>query len=295
MNTESIQGIEKAMAAADTAAQQQAEPVTALEVVAEVAEPVVDNAHADGDQRQEATGDSANPDGEDAPARQNKGVGKRINELTKQRHEAERRAEEAERQLAEIRRNAAPQQPPAQEAKADDGRPKLEDFAWDVEAHADALVEWKLNKREESAKREKQQEEVKKRTESLEQRANAFADENPDYAEKVERLQLTDAMYAAILETEIEPQIAYHLANNPSEAEAIRQKSPQGQILAIGLLAAKLESKPVPSTPERPAPPVQVPPPPPAPSLSARAPASAPLEKWDMNQHIEAIRAKSRR
>lgn len=295
MNTELIQGIEKAMAAADVAAQSQAEPAPVVEEVADNPDTVVDNAPADGNTSQEAPGDSANPDGEDAPARQNKGVGKRINELTKQRHEAERRAEEAERQLAEIRRNSAPQQTPAQEASATEGRPKLEDFGWDVEAHADALVEWKLNKRDESARLERQQQEARKRTESLETRANAFADENPDYSEKVLALQLTEAMYAAILETEIEPQIAYHLANHPAEAEAIRQKSPQGQILAIGLLAAKLEQPPAQVTPNRPAPPVQVPPPPPAPSLSARAPSSAPLEKWDMNQHIEAIRSKSRR
>lgn len=286
MSTEAIKNIESAMASKDVVAEPVVEvvetPVEAPEVVEAVGEG------------QEQTTDSAPVDGEDAPARSNKGVGKRINELTRQRHEAERRAAEAEKLLAEIRQSAPK---PAAESPVSDGRPTLADFNWDTEAHADALVDWKLKQRDEAAKKKAEQDSQQKRLSEYQKRADEFADEHPDYQEKIDSLMITQYMQDAILETDVEPMIAYHLANNPSEAEEIAKKTPQGQILAIGRLAAKLSDTPAApaATPSRPAPPVPATPPPPPPSIAARAPATLPVDKWDMSQHMEAVRSKSRR
>lgn len=288
MNTETIKGIETAMAASD-APQPVADENNAA-FVAPPADDVVDNAPADGES-QESDGDSANPDGEDAPARSNKGVGKRINELTRKQKEAERRAEEAERLLEEYRqRSEAPK--PVQQSQ--EGKPTREQFDWDEDAYVNAVVQWNIDQRELKTAQQKAQAESQKRVQTLKEAEDAFADEHPDYMDKISNLLVTEHMRAALMEADMAPNVAYHLANNPEIAEQIRNKSPMAQVVAIGQLAAKFASAPD-SPPARPAPPVQVPPPPPAPTLSARAPAAAPVEKWDMNQHLEAIRAKNRR
>lgn len=260
--------------------------------VTAVAEVAVD---ADGE-GQESNGDSANPDGDDAPARQNKGVGKRINELTRKQKEAERRAEEAERQLADIRQGAAPPDQPAQQPQAQEGKPTREQFNYDEDAYVDAVVSWQLQQRDAQAAQRRAEEEWRRRARSLQEAEDAFTDEHPDYMESISRLMVTEHMRGALMEADMGPAVAYHLAKNPELAEEIRNKSPYAQVVAIGKIAAQFATPAAePAAPARPAPPVQVPPPPPAPTLSARAPAAAPPEKWDMNQHIEAIRAKSRR
>lgn len=295
MNTESIQAVEKAMTASDSAV---VEPVvTATDVSAnaeaEVVEDVVQDADGDG---QENDGNSASPDGEDAPARQNKGVGKRINELTRKQKDAERRAEEAERQLAEIRQAAARNEQPGAQPKVQEGKPTREQFNYDEDAYVDAVVSWQLQQRDAQAAQRHAEEEGLKRARALQEAEDAFTDEHPDYMESISRLMVTEHMRGALMEAEMGPALAYHLAKNPDLAEEIRNKSPYAQVVAIGKLAAQFAAPAAATqTPARPAPPVQIPPPPPAPTLSARAPAASPPEKWDMNQHIEAIRAKSRR
>lgn len=260
--------------------------------VTAVAEVAVD---ADGE-GQESNGDSANPDGDDAPARQNKGVGKRINELTRKQKEAERRAEEAERQLAEIRQGAAPPDQTPQQPQAQEGKPTREQFNYDEDAYVDAVVSWQLQQRDAQAAQRRAEEEGRRRARALQEAEDAFTDEHPDYMESISRLMVTEHMRGALMEADMGPAVAYHLAKNPDLAEEIRNKSPYAQVVAIGKLAAQFAAPAASApTPARPAPPVQIPPPPPAPTLSARAPAASPPEKWDMNQHIEAIRAKSRR
>src|SRR5690349_18418216 len=130
--------------------------------------------------------DSAASDGADPPAHpKNKGVGKRINELTRKAHDA-LRAEERERQEKEYWRDVAMGKKPApgqahtdaaQASKPEvKGKPKLQDFDFDPEAHAEALVEWTLNQREQAKA-------AASRVQTLQQKEQAFAEEHPDYFE----------------------------------------------------------------------------------------------------------------
>jgi hypothetical protein len=255
------------------------------------------------------TGETVASDGTDTPARQNKGVGKRINELTKEKHDERRRREAVERELSELRATlstpAQTQTPAQQDTQAPaSGKPTLESCDFDPEVLAERMADWKLDQRDRQAAENKQKETHQQRLRSYQERADAFADENPDYAERVESLKLTPIMDQAIFETELEPQIAYYLATNPGEVERIAQLTPAGQVRAIAKLEDKLSAPPVVEQQEaetpRPAvvpsrpPSVQSPPPPP-PSVAAKSTAKAPVAQWDINQHIEAVRSKATR
>lgn len=247
-------------------------------------------------------------DGNDTPARQNKGVGKRINELTKEKHDERRRREAVERELQELRATLSKpvqEQTPVQQTTQapPSGKPTMESCDFDAEVFAEKMADWKLEERDRKAAESKQQETQQQRFKSYQERADAFADEHPDYAERTQELKLTPIMDQAIFETELEPQIAYYLATNPGEVERIAQLTPAGQVRAIAKLEDKLSAPAVvESQAETPAPitapsrPPSVPsPPPPPPSVAAKSTAKAPVAQWDINQHIEAVRSKATR
>ncbi len=58
------------------------------------------------------------------------------------------------------------------------------------------------------------------------------------------KLPITDPMAATIRESEIGPELLYHLGQNPAEAKRIAQLSPLSQAREIGKLETKLASNP---------------------------------------------------
>lgn len=65
--------------------------------------------------------------------------------------------------------------------------------------------------------------------------------------------QFSQPARAAIVESEVGPQVLYHLAQNPDEAERIAALSPVRQVAELGKLETKL-SKPAPAVSKAPAP-----------------------------------------
>jgi hypothetical protein len=300
MSTEAIKAIEAKM--------QEPKPVIPdvnakidAEAVETAPEVVVESTAAAPEMAEDDTEDSATSDGNDSPARQNKGVGKRINELTKNWREKERealaerqRADELQRRLDELSQGKP--QPVAQPTQAaPTGKPTLEECDYDSVLFAEKMAEWVLEERDRKQQAQKQTEERNKRLQSYQQRADAFADEHPDYMEAVGRLQVTPIMEEAIFETEMEPQIAYYLSQNPGEAADIAKLSPAGQVRAIAKLEDKLSAQVQPAKPSIPQPPSVPSPNPPPPSVQAKSPARTPVQAWSLDQHIEAVRAKSTR
>jgi hypothetical protein len=211
---------------------------------------------------QEDTEGSATSERDDSPEqRQNKGVGKRINELTRKAgdadraRQAEQQAHEAtRRELAELReqlKKAAPakESEPVKAVDSDE-MPTLEDADFDYTAWQKNLTEWNRKQLRKELEQEKQEEVKKARFQTYQQRADEFANEHPDYADKINSLMVSATMREAIMETDIEPQIAYHLANNPSETQAMLAKSAPAQAFAIGQLAERLKAKPAPELPQ---------------------------------------------
>lgn len=294
---DAVKKIEAEIAAAEPKATPPSENVEAL---APENKNVVESEPAvQGEPEEASTGDSANPDGTDAPARTNKGVGKRINELTRERHEERRAREDAENRLkemqAELDKYRQSQQQPRQTQVAstdDDFGPTLESCDFDPVRWQRELNEWNRKQIRKELENGKKEEAQKARYQSYQQRADAFADEHPDYAEKAEELKVTDAMRAAIMQTENEPVIVYHLANHPEEVSAIVGLDPLGQAFAIAKLESRLTQAQSSAVPP---PPSGITPPPPPPTVTARSPAKVPVGNKSVDDFIEDLRSRNRR
>lgn len=223
-------------------AKQEAEKV---EAAVEVAEIVEADEQAES---QNKSGESAPTESGDAPAQQagkKPGVHQRIDELTKEKHDARRAAEDAQRERDHWREQAlraqqAAQQPqPVQAAETETGEPTLESCDFD---QARFQREWYSYQRTQ----EKKQEAVQKRQQAFAEKESAFRAEHPDYDAVVRNptLPITQQVAEVILDTDDPPAIAYYLGQNPEEAAAIAQMTPHQIGRAIGRIEAKLSAPP---------------------------------------------------
>ncbi len=207
------------------------------------------------------------------------GVQKRFNELTRARYEQQRRAEAAEARLAELEK-ASKQAPVKEEPK----RKTLADFNYDDVAYEDYL-EQRSTATAEAAAAKKAEEVVAKREETKArettaaerkakwtERVQTFSKDHPNFDEVVyaEDVDFSDAVAEALADSELGPQIAYHLAQNPDEARRISKLSAAAAGREVGKLEAKLSaaappandnasaSQPAPRVTKAPAPPPKI-------------------------------------
>ena len=83
--------------------------------------------------------------------------------------------------------------------------------------------------------------------EKFEDRVDEFIDEHPDYDEKVTNntsLPISREMADVIKFSDVGPQLAYHLADNPKEAERISKLSPLLQAKELGRLEVSITATP---------------------------------------------------
>lgn len=207
------------------------------------------------------TGTEATPN--DPPPKKDKGVGKRINELVRQREAARREAEQARREAEELRKTGKPE-----------AEPKESDFG-SYSEFLKAVARYELNQqlkteREESEKKASQRERERYKAEVSEQfqeRIAEFKEKTKDFDDVVEGSGILDipasptmeAMSLAISESDSGPQLLYHLAQNMKEAYRIARLSPFAAAREIGKLEAKLpelvkqtSSAPAPIAPVKP-------------------------------------------
>lgn len=247
----------------------------------------------------EDSGDSAASDGNGAPAqRQNKGVGKRINELTREKYEAIRRAEAAERRAQELENQRQGGQSNSTTTQTE-GKPKLADFNFDQEAYLDALADWrvsqKLSERDTESQARQKQAQEQERQQQFQERLVKFDSENPGKWEAATKapINFTEAMLEVVATSDVGPQIAVYLSENLDRADEISRMSPYAAAAALGRIEVSL-SAPKPNTP--PAPPKTVSKaPPPVPNLSGASAVRKDLASMDVTDHLEAVRAKRNR
>lgn len=254
------------------------------------APPAEQGNEAEADATSDDSGDSAASDGSDAPAqRQNKGVGKRINELTREKYEERRAREAAERELAELKAQFK-QSSPTQPAQANpDGKPLIEDYGYDFAAHAEAVAEWKYK-----AMREQEQSQAAQRA-----TADAFQERikqvDPDeWQEAIKApVNYTDAMLEVIRESDMGPKVAVYLARNLDEADQISRMSDFHAAAALGRIEAKLS---VPAPVPAPTPPKSVTrAPAPAPTVQGTSAVKKDAHEKSVEDFVADIRAKSHR
>jgi hypothetical protein len=201
----------------------------------------------------------------DTPAKVKKDpVQERFDKLTRDKYdalrEADRRGYELERLNARLVELEKAQKP---EVATQTDFPTLEQFGYD-EGKFHAAVATYTRGMTESAKaaaREAAQEIVRAEREASQQQESLrnwakkeaeFIKSKPDYVEKVleaRTLPISREIQMELRESELGPQIAYYLVENPDKAAAILQLPLKAQLKEIGRIEARLESTKTPAKP----------------------------------------------
>ncbi len=178
------------------------------------------------------------------------GIQERFSELTAQREAAksEARAERDKREALE--RQIAEQQAKVNPPKVDEAEPDPNDAKYkdDWRLYAKDLAKFETQKA--LSERDKQESEARTKAEADKimrhwtERQNSFKAETEDYAEAIaaSTVVVSNEVRDAIIESDVGPQLLYHLAKNPSVAEKISGLSVRGALRELGRLEAKLET-----------------------------------------------------
>lgn len=176
-----------------------------------------------------------------AAKREGRRFERKLDKAYRQRAEAQARAEFLEKQLAEARQPAPPQKT--------EGEPTLEQFDYDPEKYATAKAEYakKLAAQEFTAKqRDAAGKAARERLVSAwEEKVERGSDKYEDWSTVVGELTPDTPFTTAIMKAANGDDVAHYLGKNPKEIQRITQLEPIEQVLEIGLLAAKLQAKPV--------------------------------------------------
>lgn len=193
-------------------------------------------------------GDESAADTEGEAKKPAKGVQKRLDELTRRIHEERR---EKERLYALLERQ--PQQGQPAPVAQTDNQPREEDFP-DYDAYMRALGRYEARQ---EIQQERQQEQREQSGRAFQERIDKVRDKLPDYDLYVgdPTLPITPLMAEVIRESDVGPEVAYHLGKNRSEAERIARLPPHRQAAELGRLEARLSApqaqshKPTPPAP----------------------------------------------
>lgn len=238
----------------------------------------------------------------------------RFDKLTRERYQALSRAEQTERQLQEARaelERLKGQAKPQQVAPAK--FPTLAEYGYDEEKHAEAVQSYLKTQTpstldedaliEKAVRKLSEKQTAETRQQTWKQREADFAKSKPDFVERVYRQpaeggpRITDSMLEVILESDLGPAVAYHLAENVEVSEAIARLPPMAQARELGRIEARLEA----AAKAPPPPPVSQAPPPVSGIQAAEGIAAKPawndpkLSFEDFKKQREAYMAKSTR
>lgn len=183
--------------------------------------------------------------------KQNPKLERRFSEITKQREEARKEAQQEReaRQALEARLAALEGKQQPTKAEFVDEKPQPSQFS-DAFEYAEALAEYTADKRIADMKREEAQaKEAEQRQKVITQwtsKVEAAKASLPDFDDIVASsdVVVNDDIRDAILESEVGPQILYHLAENDEVAKKIAGLSPKQALREIGKLEARFEAKP---------------------------------------------------
>ena len=171
---------------------------------------------------------------------------KRFSKISRQRDEANTRAEQLEARLRELEAKANPQTI-AQTANAED-KPQASQFN-DAFEYAEALAEWSAEKalkdRDIADQQRKAEEERNKVAESWNKKVSKAKEAIPDFNKVVSKstVVVSDAVRDAILESDVGPQILYHLASDDDFAQSIASMPAIKALKEIGRLEARYEGE----------------------------------------------------
>lgn len=216
--------------------------------------------------------------------RKDKGVGKRINELTREKYEAKR---EAERLAAELRALREAQQQPEKKPEPTRSKPTLESCGWDPEAFAEAVAEWKIEQtladRESKYRETQARKAAEAQAKEFQARVAELEEVSPGAWEKAitAPINYNDTVVEVIRESAVGPHIAVWLAENLEEAKAINEMGGLKAAKYLGQIEAMIEGN-LKARASKPA--TKAPPPPP--KVNGAAPATKSPEAMTMAEFV---------
>lgn len=204
-----------------------------------------------------------------------KGLGKRIDELTRNWREAERREAAL---LAMLQERQAPKAEPEPVPQAPAKMPALADFEYDEGKYQAALIEFtRAEARREAEnvlKAERDRQAAEQRAKTWSDKEAEYAKANPGYRERVTdpTLPISQPMAQVIQRSEMGPAVADYLAQNRELAAQIAALPAGDVAFAIGTIQGQLIAQKSFAKAATPAPSVSKAPPPP-PKVEATEPA----------------------
>lgn len=195
------------------------------------------------DQNDETDGGTEGEDDAKSDRKEPVGFERRVKKLTTQ---AKAAADEAAYWKREAMKNAGT---PAVVAKTveDKPKPRFDEYN-DIEAYGEAVAEWTSERAVQKALAQRDAErQATKVADTYVTRLEEFKKTTPDFDDVIGDLSDTpihNVALESIMESEVGPQIAYHLATNPNLAQKISKLSPAQALKEIGKLEAKFEKPP---------------------------------------------------
>jgi len=162
-------------------------------------------------------------------------------EKAKAEAKAERRSLRAYKETLE--RLIPQQREQIQQQQPDAGRPTQAQFA-NVDDYVEAMAEWKLGQRDQATHQQRQQEQQRALTTRTEKLYAQAASEPGFDRQAFDELPLTQAIAAAVTDSDVAPKLMAFMAANPDEVERIARLSPARQAAEIGKLETRVSSAP---------------------------------------------------
>lgn len=216
-------------------------------------EPTEPKVEAQTGEQNETEGTAAS-EADDAAAQRpkNKGVGKRIDELTREKYDAQRERDYWREQAMRNQRQPEQRQEQAGQTEQATDEPTLEEHGFDVAAYNRAWYDWRKQEDAKADQKAKEIQSQQERAKKYQDSVQAFAEANPDFYDVFHGgLPVTQTMAEAITDADNPAAIAYYLGQNPEEAARIAGMSPSAVSRAIGRIEAKLESQATPAAAEQ--------------------------------------------
>lgn len=164
---------------------------------------------------------------------------KRISEVTAQKREALERAEQAKAEAEYWKQRASqPEQSPLQPDKT------LADFEYDEGAYSSYLIDWSQQQTQAQAQQYLRQQEQMRVQASHNARQAEFSSTVEDYEQVAlnPRLNINQHMAGVIQQSDVGPEVLYHLGKNPDVAESLAQMSPGIMAMEMGRIAERLKT-----------------------------------------------------
>lgn len=212
------------------------------------------------EETEEATGEDTPADTEEV--KKAKGVQKRIDELTKQKHEATRREQEKEKEVEYWKAQALKgQQPPEPQPEVIPqgfpAKPTVEQFE-SYEEFVEALTDWKVELKDVRKTVEAERKNIAEKQQTIAeqhstrvQTAKAKYEDFDDVTSSLDGIMVPMVTIEVIQESEVSADLFYYLGQHPDEAKKLQTLSVPAQLREIGKLEARLEKKPEPEIPAK--------------------------------------------